>query len=917
MSANLGPSRAQVFTQWDPDGPGPRPNTLVAGGLFVDAGGVPVDNIGVWDGTAWQPLGQGVGTPQFTLNNYVSAVTTWDPDGEGPSPSAVVFGGTFTAVRSTPMKYIAMFSQGQLTQIGPGMNSFVMETVTWDPDGPGGSPRQLIAGGWFDHAGTTEVNAIARWDGVEWLPLGSGLDNFCYTMVPWDPDGDGPARELLVAGGNFQHAGGIAASRVAAWDGTEWRAMGAGFPTEVNALTTWDADGNGPEPARVVATSPLTGVAAWDGASWTPLQASNPLLRAIALTSWDPDGDGPSVPQLFAGGDNISTGGGAARWNGSAWVRAPRLGIDTAVHGFGAWDSDGEGPRTPWMILGGTFGAVADNSIRGASRIVGWDGTDWRSFGPGPDSRISTAVGWDPDGEGPEGEKLIVGGRFASVVSEDAISIASWNGDRWSPLGAGIGPRLAADIHSLVIWDHDGDGPGGTSVVVGGAFTTAGGLAAPNIARWDGTSWSVLGAGTSSAVRGLTTWDPDGPGTEGVQVVAVGAFTTAGGQPAAYAARWDGSAWHALGSGLDGIATGVTTWDPDGAGPLERIVVVTGQFSAAGGVSARRIARWDGDTWKSMGTGTVAPAPNISSVTAWDPDGDGPAAEHVVVGGSFGEIGGITANGVAKGDGSRWSPIGPGILAPVHAVGTWDPDGPGPLGKFLVAGSTLGPGIFRWDGSAWRPLGTSSPGDTSCLATWTPDPAAPEAVELVTTSVNAITGTTSVFARYTWTGVPWVAAHPQDSSVRAEDGVILHARVAPGYDFGGAVQYQWFRDGQAISDGEGGASDGGGFVSGAAGTVWGLGSNLTTWLSLTGARPSDAGEYTVVFSNSCGSAPSRAAAVTIGCAADFDGNGQVDFFDYLDFGAAFAADDPSADFNHDSQIDFFDYLDFVMAFGEC
>lgn len=54
------------------------------------------------------------------------------------------------------------------------------------------------------------------------------------------------------------------------------------------------------------------------------------------------------------------------------------------------------------------------------------------------------------------------------------------------------------------------------------------------------------------------------------------------------------------------------------------------------------------------------------------------------------------------------------------------------------------------------------------------------------------------------------------------------------------------------------------------------------------------------------------------CAADFNADGTLDFFDYLDFVAAFADNFSSADFNHDSVIDFFDYLDFVMAFsGGC
>jgi hypothetical protein len=50
------------------------------------------------------------------------------------------------------------------------------------------------------------------------------------------------------------------------------------------------------------------------------------------------------------------------------------------------------------------------------------------------------------------------------------------------------------------------------------------------------------------------------------------------------------------------------------------------------------------------------------------------------------------------------------------------------------------------------------------------------------------------------------------------------------------------------------------------------------------------------------------------CPADFNGDNQVDFFDYLDFAQAFANEDPSADFNGDEQVDFFDYLDFAVAF---
>lgn len=56
-------------------------------------------------------------------------------------------------------------------------------------------------------------------------------------------------------------------------------------------------------------------------------------------------------------------------------------------------------------------------------------------------------------------------------------------------------------------------------------------------------------------------------------------------------------------------------------------------------------------------------------------------------------------------------------------------------------------------------------------------------------------------------------------------------------------------------------------------------------------------------------------AGTVGCAADFNGDMVVDFFDYLDFVDAFSIGSPTADYNDDGIVDFFDYLDLVDAFA--
>ncbi|MDX2147560.1 MAG: hypothetical protein SFZ23_08565 [Planctomycetota bacterium] len=71
-----------------------------------------------------------------------------------------------------------------------------------------------------------------------------------------------------------------------------------------------------------------------------------------------------------------------------------------------------------------------------------------------------------------------------------------------------------------------------------------------------------------------------------------------------------------------------------------------------------------------------------------------------------------------------------------------------------------------------------------------------------------------------------------------------------------------------------------------------------------------------VVGNACGDTISDAVTMTV-CQADFNCDGQLDFFDYLDFASAFSAEEPTADYNGDAQIDFFDYLDFAqdVAFG--
>jgi hypothetical protein len=89
----------------------------------------------------------------------------------------------------------------------------------------------------------------------------------------------------------------------------------------------------------------------------------------------------------------------------------------------------------------------------------------------------------------------------------------------------------------------------GSEVYAGGAFTTAGGLPANFIAKWNGMSWSALGTGMNNSVYALAV---DGSGN----VYAGGYFGIL---------KWNGTSWSALGPGMNGSISALAL---DGSGNL-------------------------------------------------------------------------------------------------------------------------------------------------------------------------------------------------------------------------------------------------------------------------------------------------------------------------------------------------------------
>ena len=230
-------------------------------------------------------------------------------------------------------------------------------------------------------------------------------------------------------------------------------------------------------------------------------------------------------------------------------------------------------------------------------------------------------------------------------------------------------------------------GPDG-SLYAGGDFTTAGGVAANRIARWDGTAWHPLGSGMIQVVYALAV-GPDGSLYAG-GIVHHG--RRGGGQPhrplgwrgVAPPGQRNGRLCLRPGGGAGRLALrrGRLHHGRRGGGqqhrPLGRrgvappgqrdrrnyvrlcpgiwagrLALCRGYFTTAGGVAANNIARWDGAAWHSLGGGMSGGSATTAS-TPWRLD----RTARSTPGADFTTAGGVTANHIARWDGADVAPPG-------------------------------------------------------------------------------------------------------------------------------------------------------------------------------------------------------------------------------------------------------------------
>jgi len=549
--------------------------------------------VAAWDGTAWTTLA----TAPWTQGPMVSALAVM-PNGD------LIAGGSMTSMNGVPVGYLARWNGAAWSALGGGMNNAVYALAL-------ASNGDLIAGGVFTTAGTTPASRVARWDGSAWSSLGTGVDGY-IRAVTITPGGD------VIVGGGLTLAGGGPATRIARWDGAAWSALGSGVDAEVRALaTTAHGDVYAGGVFEFAGGLWSKNIARWNGAAWSPVGLGTAGFGPVATLLSTPSG-------LIAGGSftfvDHRTASGIAQWDGLRWSAVgtgnggarfsifaltalpggevaagggsehPGTGVMSSIARWsnGVFSPFGLGldPRTDGLATLPTGHPVAITNSVQPPYIYGWDGVSWSALGGGTNGKVF-GVHLTPTGD------LIAGGNFTMAGTTPARALARWDGAAWSAVNPNLNdPNAPLSVDTIV------SAPNGDLIVSAGFAPTDLVFQDIHVARWNGVAWTKLGPRFNSAVRDIEVF-PDGT------IIAAGEFSTR-------IARWNGASWTQLGPTLTSNSGRVSIQ------ALERLpngdLIAAGEFNRAGTTTINNIARWDGSAWRPLGSGLTSTITGMHSL---------------------------------------------------------------------------------------------------------------------------------------------------------------------------------------------------------------------------------------------------------------------------------------------------------------
>ncbi len=806
--------------------------------------------------TIAQPCGQW--SDAFALNKLggrIQASVMFD-DGTGP---ALYVAGEFANSDFPGRKGIAKWNGSQFIAVGGGLNGPGWALTVFDDDGNGPHAPALYVGGTFTEAGGVPANSLAKWNGTTWADVDGGVVGTVYALQGHD-DGSGPG---LYIGGDFFNNSCIQVHRNGAWSDLAGGVQLFGNTGYVMAMASFQGSlyvGGFFDTAGGVAAN---AIAKWSNGAFTTLGTGLNAGGSSAVVSRLLAVDLPSTngPALIVAGSIQSAGGVNAgpivRWNGTTWA--------TMNAGFSSAE-----PKALCVYNDGTGDAIfAGGVLTQGSGVSKWTGTTWELIASVP-LRTGVPLGIDTMTV-MTGNRLFTGGMFTRIGSIAAPCAATYSNGQWTAADAwGLG--LDGAVNALDVFDV-GDGP---RLYAGGSFRLAGGVNAAGVARMNaaGTAWEPVAVLLSPASGSIKCMEVFNDGT-GPALYVGGSFTLINDITAANIAKWrPGQLWQQVGAGLSSLNTQVfgsvysleVHRDP---GAATSSLYATGLIQYTGQTQITNVVKLVGNTWTSVGAGPGPIGTGGAYLRSIDLDGAGPNSAKLYFGGVFLPI--------SSWNGTTWTPepfsLNTTVVSCIEALDTGS-------GMAIYAGGDITSpfigSLAKRGIDAWENVGISPRFPNGGGSGGSADNGAVKAILAVPQGAGTSIYMTGILGSRSSTGYQNVAAFDGNSWYGLGGGL---ASRFPGPDGRGAAMVS---HNNAIY--VGGKFER--YYNDSFETEWHATYNVAKWIPC---------------------APL--------CSADFNQDGVLDFFDYLDFVAAFAVQDPSADFNADSVIDFFDYLDFVQAFA--
>jgi len=254
--------------------------------------------------------------------------------------------------------------------------------------------------------------------------------------------------------------------------------------------------------------------------------------------------------------------------------------------------------RSQWSQFapGNTNGTVVDfeiynDELYAAGLFTQINGSNSNSISRWNGSSWQSVAGGFPDGVH---NMTVIDDKLYTAVYEmqnDSNWIYYLSGGNWQKLGKGfyLNGASPSQFYTCSMYDVQ---KYNNEIYASGEFNKNGTQVIKGIAKYNGTDWQGLGSGLSIPFQGQVIY-PHQILINNGKLYVCGNFKNAGGVTVNGIAVWDGSTWSALGTGFNSVVYAIEFYNNE--------LYAGGDFTLTGTDSVNAIAKWNGSTWVSPG----------------------------------------------------------------------------------------------------------------------------------------------------------------------------------------------------------------------------------------------------------------------------------------------------------------------------